>query len=303
VKIVIAGGTGWLGSALSQSLVRDGHDVVVLSRSTRDPLTSTFPRVVRWDGQTVGSWKGDLDGADAVVNLCGESIASGRWNLERKRRLLTSRTEPTRALVAAIAEVSRKPAVLLNASAVGYYGDRGDHLITEDDPSGTDFLARLVVEWESAAREAEALGVRVCLMRQGIVVGRGGFIGHMAVPFRFFLGAYLGSGRQWVSWVHVDDVVGLFRLALERMDAVGPINVTSPEPVTNRELAQTLGAVLGRPVWFSIPGIMVHAAVGEIADQLLTGQRVVPAAARRLGYAFRAPQLGIALRQALCPAA
>jgi uncharacterized protein (TIGR01777 family) len=255
---------------------------------------------VVWDGRSIGEWAAELEDADAVINLSGQSIMSGRWNEERKRALLTSRTEPTAAIVGALKRARRRPRVLVNASAVGYYGDRGDEPVTESDPPGGDFLARLVVEWEQVAERASELGVRVCLMRIGIVLGPGGgALAQLALPFRFFLGGYIGSGKQWISWVHVDDVVGLFRFAIEREDASGPINVTAPEPATNRELAHALGSAMGRPSWLPVPSFALRVALGELADQILVGQRALPAAALRLGYAFRHPSLDLALRGAL----
>ncbi len=304
MKVVVAGGSGWIGTALVRSLIADGHEVVILSRSTRGGRTSSPTRQVTWDGRSIGPWADELGGADAVVNLSGKSVADGRWNEQRKRELWTSRTESTATLVGAIERAKVRPPILVNASAVGYYGDRGDRVATEADPPGDDFLARLVVDWERTALEAERSGIRVCLMRTGIVFGRvGSVLDKLSLPFRFFVGGHIGSGQQWVSWVHIDDVVGLYRFAIERTDASGPINVTAPEPVTNKRLSQTLGAVLGRPSWMPVPGFAVRLAVGEIAEQILTGQRVMPSVAERLGYIFQHPTLVGALRSSLARAA
>jgi len=261
-------------------------------------------RRVAWDGRFLGKWADEIDGADAVVNLAGESIANGRWNEARKRDIRTSRVDPTAALVAAIERANQRPPVLINASAVGYYGDRGDDILTETEPEGNDFLASLVVDWERAAMEALRLGVRVCVIRQGLVFGPGGgALQPLAIPFRFFIGGHVGSGDQWVSWIHIDDVVGLFRFAIERADASGPINGTAPEPVTNAQLARTLGSVLSRPSWVPVPSFALRIVLGELAEQILVSQRAVPAAAQDLGYEFKHPSLTQALRGALSAAA
>ncbi len=295
MKVIVAGGSGWLGRALSSSLASDGHQVIVLSRQIR-PGAATR----RWDGRILGPWADEIDGANAIVNLSGESIGARRWGPPRKRVLLESRTQPTHALVAAIERAAHCPAVLVNQSAVGYYGDRGDEAISEADPPGADFLAQLVVQWETEARAAEALGVRVVLTRTGVVIGPGGgALAQMALPFRRFIGGPIGSGRQWFPWVHIDDVVGLLRWAIERPEASGPINVVAPEPVTLKTFADTLGRVLHRPSWLPVPRLPLRIALGEIADALMVSQRVVPQAAQRLGYRFHEPTLLSALQRAL----
>jgi len=301
VKIVVAGGTGFIGSAQCSSLVRDGHEVVILSRGTPSPA---YPRHMPWDGKSLGAWADEVASADAVVNLAGASIAARAWTAQRKRTLYSSRMEPTSALVRAIERADPRPPLLISASAVGYYGDTGDETVAENHPPGTDFLAGLVVEWEAAAQNAAELGTRVVLIRQGIVLGPGGgALPALALPFRLFMGGTIGSGKQWVSWVHIDDVVGLYRFAIDRPDVVGPINATAPVPVTNRELAAALGRALGRPSWLPVPAAPVRVVLGGLGDAILTGQRVIPAAAQRLGYAFREPELGRALRRALGSAA
>jgi uncharacterized protein (TIGR01777 family) len=193
-----------------------------------------------------------------------------------------------------------RPTLLINASGVNYYGDTGDQLVTEQHPPGNDFLARLVVEWESAARRAEQLGARVVLMRQGIILAPGGgVLPILALPFRFFLGGIIGSGDQWISWVHIDDVIGLYRFAIEHAEAAGPINVTAPEAATNSELSAAVGRTLGRPAWVPVPAVGLRFLLGEQADMVITGQRVLPAAAQQLGYVFREPTLSHALGRAL----
>lgn len=307
MKIVVAGGSGWLGRALCTSLAADGHEVVVLSRRALDDEergAHASPRLAaatrRWDGRTLGPWADEIDGAHAVINLAGESIAEKRWTPGRKRVLLASRIEPTRALVAAIEHAARRPAVLVNMSAVGYYGHRGGELLTEEEPPGTDFLAALVVDWEEAARQAEGLGVRVVLARTGVVLGKGGgALPRLALPFRLFVGGPIGSGREWFPWVHLDDVIGLLRFVLERPEASGPINLVAPEPVTMADFAEAVGRVLRRPSWLPVAWFALRLVLGEIADALMVSQRVVPARAQQLGFEFRQPALLGALQSAV----
>ncbi len=242
---------------------------------------------------SLGPWTAEVDGADAVVNLAGDSIAAQRWTPARKQVLRSSRIDLTRLLVTAITNAERRPAVLVNASAVGYYGDRGDAPLNEADPPGEGFLARLVVDWERAAREAPTRSVQ---LRFGVVVGpRSEAVARMALPFRFFVGGPIGSGRQWLPWVHRDDAVGFIQTALADTDVEGPINVTAPETVRNRDFARTLGRVLRRPSWMPVPALALRIAVGELADALLASQRVLPTRASALGYAFRYPTLMPAL--------
>lgn len=296
MKIVIAGGTGWLGSAIGRTLAADGHEVVVLSRSGAKPA---FGRTISWDGASQGPWIEEIDGADAVLNFTGESIAGKRWNGERKRELVRSRVEPTTALVTAIRAASSRPRVLVNASAVGYYGDRGDAPLTEEEPPGSDFLAHLVVGWEAAAKSAEAEGTRVVLFRMAPVMGPGGgALPRLALPFRLFVGGPVGSGRQWFPWVHLEDVVGVARRALQDDQLRGPINVAAGS-VEQRDFAAALGQALGRPSWLPVPRFLLRIAVGEVADALVFSQRVVPGALRRQGYEFGEPELLPALRRAL----
>ena len=301
MKVIVAGGSGFIGSALCSSLVQDGHEVVVLARGTSSPATAPSAlRRVQWDGQSLGDWIAEFEGADAIINLAGVSIAARPWSAARKRLLRSSRIEPTSALVGAIRRTARRPPLLINASAVGFYGDTMDETVGEGHAPGTDFLARLVVDWEAAARGAIELGTRVVLMRQGIILGPGGgALPLLALPFRLFVGGTIGSGKQWVSWIHINDVVGLYRFAIDRPDVAGPVNVTAPTPVTNRELAAAIARALGRPSWISVTAVVLRLALGGLGDAILTGQRVIPMAAQRLGYAFREPELGRALRRAL----
>ena len=298
MKIVIAGGTGFIGSALAARLRQDGHVLTLLTR-VKKPLNSTGTTTILWQPGAPGDWQRKLEetvaDADGIVNLAGESIAAGRWTEARKEKLRASRIETTRALVDAIARTGRGVKFLLNASAVGYYGARGDETVTEGDPPGSDFLARLCRDWEAEALRAEASGARVVLLRTGIVLGKnGGALAKMVPPFKFFLGGPLGSGKQWMPWIHLEDEIGLIAWAMTS-GARGPLNATAPEPVMMKDFCGALAKALHRPCWAPVPAFLLRAALGEMADMLLTGQRAVPAQAERLGYRFRYAKLAAAL--------
>lgn len=299
MHLVLAGATGFLGRPLLARLAADGHDVTVL---TRRPRGRSGARELAWqpDGHA-GPWASALDGADAVVNLAGESIADGRWTPARKLTLLESRLLPTRSLVAAIERCERRPAVLVNASAVGYYGTHGDEVITEANPPGHDFLGRLARDWEDAALAAEALGTRVFLLRTGVVLARdGGALAKMLLPFKLGLGGPIGAGRQYLSWIHRDDWVRLVSFLLAHPSGSGAVNATAPAPVPQEEFARTLARVLRRPAIVRTPGFVLRLAMGEMADALvLSGQRVVPARALEMGVRFSFPELEPALRDLL----
>jgi hypothetical protein len=305
MKVVIAGGSGYVGQALAASLRADGHEVVVLTRRP-DADASGSPagvRAVGWDARTVEPrWADELRGVSAVVNLAGASIGARRWTLSYRNEIFTSRVAATHALVEAIGGLAQqeRPRVLVSASGVDYYGNQGEERVTEDSPPGGAFLAQVCVQWEAAARRAEELGVRVVLMRMALVVGRGASaLQKLALPFRLFAGGPLGNGRQWFSWVHLDDAVGLYRLAIERGDVTGPLVLASPTACRQREFAREVGRALGRPCWLPVPAFALRLALGRQADLLLHGRRAEPAKALALGYGFRHPELGAALRQAL----
>jgi uncharacterized protein len=296
MKVAVAGGTGFVGAALTNALVRRGHGVTVLARRPR-PASRDFSVVV-WNPSNPAGLELVLSGFDAVVNLAGESVANGRWTEKRRRELVESRLESTRTLIEGMSKCSRKPSVLVNASAVGYYGARGGEELTEEALPGSGFLADLCVQWEEQARRAEALGVRVVLLRIGIVLGKGGgALAKMLPPFKLGVGGPLGSGRQGMSWIHIDDLTGLILQALESRAWQGVFNATAPEPVTNQEFSKTLGRVLRRPAFFRAPAPVLRLALGPMADEmLLSGQRVIPRKALQQGYSFQHPRLEEALR-------
>ena len=293
MRVLVTGGTGLVGRPACDALRAAGHAVTIVSREPgRVPA-----RAIGWDGLRTA-----IPETDAIVNLAGESIASGRWTAARKAAIRSSRVEATRALVDAAATASPRPKVLVNASGVGYYGAHGDEPLDETAAAGTDFLARLCVEWEAEARRAEALGVRVVVVRLGVVLAPdGGALSAMLLPFRAGLGGPIGGGRQWISWVHRDDVVGLLREAVGNTEYAGPVNATSPNPVTNRDFARALGRALHRPTVLPVPGIGLRLLMGEMATMLLTGQRVLPKVAERLGYAWQQPELPEALERCVGP--
>jgi len=297
MKLVIAGGTGFIGSALCTRLLERGHSLTVLTRSPSPATISASKNWITWVPGSVGAWEGALDGADGVINLAGESIAAKRWTEAQKEKIRSSRINTTHALVAAVAKAKEKPKFLLNASAVGYYGPHEDEVLTEETGPGSDFLSRVCVGWEEEARKAESHGLRVVRLRTGIVLGRGGgALAKMVPPFKLFAGGPLGTGRQWMSWIQMEDEIGLILFSMDNPNAHGAINATAPGSVTMKEFCKTLGKVLQRPSWAPVPAFALRLLLGEMADMLLTGQRVIPAQAQRLGYNFRYPTLYEALQ-------
>jgi uncharacterized protein len=297
MRLVVAGASGFIGSALCSRLLEKGHTLTLLSRSAPRDAGTPMKRWLRWTPGTPGDWEILVDGAEAVINLAGEPIAAKRWTEEQKQRIRASRIQTTSSLVGAIAKAKQKPAVLINASAIGYYGPHGDETITEEAGPGTDFLGQVCRDWEEEAKKAERLGLRVALVRTGIVLGRGGgALAKMGPPFKFFAGGPLGSGAQWMPWIHLEDEIGLMLHLIERSEARGPFNATAPNPVRMREFCQTLGRVMSRPCWAPVPAFALRILLGEMAEMLLTGQRVLPAAAQKVGYGFRYPYLYDALK-------
>ena len=302
-RVAVTGGTGFLGRALVAALAGEGHRVVVLTRRAGQVELPAGALARPWPGSDdpeLPGWWEALEGAEAVVHLAGAPLASGRWDGSAKARIRDSRVLSTRRLVEGLGRLSERPQVLVSASAVGYYGDRGDEPLTEEASPGRGFLAEVCQAWEAAAQEAEALGIRVVRLRIGLVLGPGGALTALLRPFRLGLGGPLGRGDQWVPWVHRDDVVGLVRLAWSDRRAAGALNAVAPEPVRQADLARALGRVLRRPAVLRLPAPLLRLALGEVADALLlASQRALPAQALRLGYAFRHRALEPALRAAL----
>lgn len=291
MRIVIAGGTGLLGNALVRALRAESHDVRVLTRRPgREGEIGWNP------ADTTGPWTTAVAQADAVINLAGAPLDGGRWTESRKRDILGSRVVATRAIATVIAGATRAPAVLLNASAVGIYGPRGDEEVTEQTPAGSDFLAGVCEAWEREAGAADAT-TRVVRLRTGLVLaGDGGALPQLARPFYFLAGGPVGSGRQWWSWIHIEDWVALVLLAVQTSTLSGAINLTAPAPVRNRDFARMLGHALGRPALLTTPAFALRLLLGEMADALiLTGQRVKPDRALSAGFTFRFPTLPDAL--------
>lgn len=304
-RIFITGGTGFIGSALVAQLRARGDDVIVL---TRDPERAAGKfdaevELVRGDPNRAGPWQAQLAGVDAVVHLVGEAMDSQRWDAQFKQRLRDSRVETTRYVVEGIAALAPdvRPRALVSASGVDYYpaADRfsdGDE-VTERDPPGDRFLARLCVNWEREAAAAEAHGARVVRMRTGLVLGAGGALDKMSLPFKLFAGGPIGSGRQWISWLHVDDATRAYVHAIDDDKLAGPVNLVAPVAVRAKEFARALGNALGRPSWLPVPGVALKVTLGEFADYILHGRRAVPAALLAHGFQFSYPELQSALAE------
>ncbi len=298
MRIILTGGTGFIGRALLRRFVADNHSVVLLTRNATGAqrLGSKSVRIVEWDGKGSGDLTALVDGADAVINLAGEPIAAKRWTPRQKKKILASRLDATKAIVAAIAKAERKPSVLVNGSAVGYYGAVEEGEITESRSQGTGFLADTCSQWESEARSAETYGIRVVLLRTGIVLGEdGGALAKMLLPFKLFVGGPIGTGRQWFPWIHRDDVVSIILFTIDHRELSGPVNLAAPESVTMKQFCSALGTAMHRPSWAPVPAFVLKFALGEMSDMLLTGQNVVPSKLQHLGYAFHFPKLARAL--------
>ncbi|MBO0707497.1 MAG: TIGR01777 family oxidoreductase [Candidatus Dormibacteraeota bacterium] len=301
--VAILGGSGYVGRALTAALTGDGAPVWVLTRSAGVPGLPPGARAVTWSPDKGPEALGEaLAGAAAVVNLAGENIGAGRWTDSRRQDLVRSRVSTTRLLVSAIAGLERddRPAVLASASGIDYYGDRGDDAVTERDDPGSTFLARLCAAWEAAACEAESLEVRVVRLRTGLVLSRdSAALARLVLPFRYFIGGRLGGGRQWVSWIHLADLVGLYRLALDDAELSGPLNAAAPDPRRQEDLAGEIGQLLHRPAVVPVPAPALRLVLGMQAELVLHGRRAAPEAALQHGYTFHYPTLEDALGEAL----
>jgi uncharacterized protein len=296
MKVAITGASGLVGAALVPFLTTAGHEVVrLVRRPARDR------EEVRWDPERGEIDRAALDGVEAVVHLAGANIAEGRWTSARKRELRESRVGPTRLLAETLADLPRPPRVLVSSSAIGYYGERGDEWVDEASPATSDFLGTLAREWEQACDPASRGGLRVVRLRTGLVLApEGGALGRMLLPFKAGVGGVLGSGRQFMSWIAIDDLLDVIQLAMTAASLAGPVNAVAPEPVTNREFTKTLGRVLGRPTLVPAPAFALRLAFGELADAtLLASTRVRPSRLLAAGHRFRFPDLERALRHLL----
>ncbi len=305
MKVVVTGGTGFVGRCLVSELLAQQQSVTVLTRNSpqaRQILGSSASlTLVPYQPLDPQSWVTHLQGSEAIINLVGESLVGSRWTPEKKAAIRDSRIESTRCLVAAIGRMDPKPKVLVSGSAVGYYGPRqSDTALDESSESGQDFLAKLTIDWEAEARQVEAMGVRCVIVRTGIVLGPdGGALGQMLGPFQSFVGGPIGSGEQWVSWIHRSDLVNLILFAINASAVSGVLNGTAPHPVKMAEFCQTLGQVIARPSWLPVPAFVLEVALGESAQVVLTGQRVVPARAQQAGFTFQYPDVRSALQAVL----
>ncbi len=310
MRVIITGGSGTLGQALMADLTADQHEVIILSRNpARVRDLPSHARAEKWDGRTAQGWGHLADGADAIVNLAGESIAggdnvfavlAGRWTPARKRAILQSRLDVGRAVVEAVQAAKAKPRVVVQASAVGYYGDRGDDELTEAEPAGKGFQAEVPVQWEKSTEPVEAMGVRRVVIRSAVVLGREGVLQLITLPYRLFVGGPLGSGRQWFPWIHEADEIGAIRFLIENDSARGVYNLAAPQAVRFGDFGRTLGRVIGRPHWLPTPAFALRLALGGVADGLLLGsQRQVPERLKQAGYRFKYPEVETALKELL----
>lgn len=300
MKIIIAGGTGLIGRALAASLAGAGHEVIVLSRQPERASTLRNVVVHAWDACTPGNWGGLIDKETIIVNLAGENVGGRCWSRRQKVRIARSRVDAGRAVLAAVAAAEAKPRAVLQASAVGYYGSCGDKAITETHPAGTDFLAEVCLQAEASTAPVQELGVRWVALRTGVVLSRnGGALPVMVKLFRLGLGGRLGDGRQWFPWIHIEDAVAAIEFLMEHESAAGPFNLSSFDPVRNRHFVRLLARFLKRPAFFHVPSPVLRCVLGEMSSMLLSSQRAVPRRLLEMGFRFRFPEPGAALRDLL----
>ena len=301
MKVIITGSTGLVGRALVRSLLADGHEVTRLVRGDSQSFRAPGTAAVRWDPSRGEIDAKELEGHDAAVHLAGEPIAEGRWDEAKKRRVLESRANGTRLLAEALAGLNEKPGVLVSASATGFYGNRGDEVLREESASGDDFVSEVCREWEKGTLAASRAGIRVVHLRIGLVLSAdGGSLPRMLTPFKLGLGGKLGSGRQYVSWITLEDLVGVIRRAIEDESLRGPVNAVAPGAVTNEAFTKAIGHALGRPTFMAVPAFAARLAFGEIADELLLAStRVEPARLKEAGYQFKHPEIEGAMRSVL----
>lgn len=305
MKVAVTGATGFVGSRLVEKLQADNHQALVLTRNPERARrvfpTVAFPNVEiqAYSPLESGEWQQKISGCDGVVNLAGAPIAENRWTPERKQEILDSRKIGTEKIVEAIAQANPKPAVLVNSSAIGYYGTSETKTFEETSSPGDDFLAQVCQNWESEAEKVKHSGVRLVVLRTGIVLGMGGALAKMLTPFRMFAGGPLGSGHQWFSWIHRDDLVNLILKALTQSDVVGTLNATAPNPVRMSEFCQALGEILHRPSWLPVPNFALEMLLGDAAQVVLEGQQVLPKRTQSYGFAYQYPTVKQALEEIL----
>ncbi|MEB3311364.1 MAG: TIGR01777 family oxidoreductase [Snowella sp.] len=304
MKIAIAGATGFVGTGLVPKLHSEGHHLVILARNTQK-AQKLFPKsafsnleIIAYQPTQSGDWQNSIQGCDAVINLAGEPIAE-RWTPEHKKAILESRQLGTQKIVEAIRKADPKPQVLINASAIGYYGSSETAMFTESSSSGKDFLAEVCQKWETEARKVQALDVRLVILRLGIVLGNGGALAKMIPPFQLFAGGPIGKGQQWFSWIDRDDLIQLILFALTHAEMAGTFNATAPNPVRMAEFCQTLGNILHRPSWLPVPDFALSLLLGEAAQVVLEGQQVLPRATESAGFKFQYRELRSSLQKIL----
>ncbi|WP_414530731.1 TIGR01777 family oxidoreductase [Nodularia chucula] len=305
MKVAITGATGFVGSRLVERLHQEGHKILVLTRNTSSAQrvfpSGAFPdvEIVAYTPTISGAWQDSIAGCDAVVNLAGEPIADERWTAEHKEKILKSRQLGTEKIVEAIAKANPQPSVLVNASAIGYYGTSETATFNETSSSGDDFLAQVCQSWEAEAQRVKEDGVRLVILRLGVVLGNGGALGKMITPFKLFAGGPLGTGRQWLSWIHLDDLVNMILAAITQAAMEGVYNATAPHPVRMADLSRTLGEVMQRPSWLPVPGFALEVLLGDGAMVVLKGQQVIPQRTLGAGFEYQYPDLKPALSQIL----
>ena len=293
MRIIITGGSGLIGTALSKRLVAEGHEVIVLSRHPEGRSLPAGVRAEKWDGKTAVSWGHLANGAGAIINLAGENIAGSgtlpaRWTKERKERIRNSRINAGKAVVAAVVAAENKPQLIIQASGIDYYGNVPTGVVTEASPPGNDsFLAKVTIPWENATAAVEQEGVRRIIIRTGVVLAEEGSLESMALPFKFFVGGPVGDGKQWLAWIHIQDVVGAISFLLADEAASGPYNLCAPEPVQYKNFSKALGAVMGRPAVVPAPAFAMKLVLGEAADLILNGRRAVPKRLLDAGFTFK----------------
>ena len=299
-RVLITGATGFIGRELCRELSNAGYDVLALSRNPEKAKTLLAPdvNVVQWDARTTGPWADMVSGALAIVNLAGETIAALRWTAKKKQQILQSRLNLTNTVAQAVQKAKQKPELVIQASGIGFYGDRGDEILDENSSNGTGFLADVAKQWEGAIQPVEALGVRCVRIRIAVVAGpRGGFMARVLPAFRLFVGGHPGTGRQWLSWIHLDDVAGAIRFLIENRQLNGAVNLTAPNPLPSKDFYNLLGKQMHRPAFFPMPSFFLKLVMGQMAcELLLSGQRTLPGKLLKAGYEFKYPYAASALR-------